>query len=656
MTVLNRLILLRPVSSILLFILLISLCNPSAAQLCNGSLGDPVVNIDFGSGTSEFGKPLSTAVTSYTFVNDIGPSDGNYTIAKISSSGAGDSWHQTGDHTGNTNGYFMIVNASADPGDFYTETIHGLCGSTTYEIASWIINLNKPNSICGPSLIKPNVTFIITKLDGTVIKEIDTDDIAPTESPLWKQYGAYFVTQPNVHDVIIRVRNNASGGCGNDLALDDITFRPCGRLMSTYIEGGNGALQQNICQGTAATIKLKTLVSSGGDDPAYQWQSSSDDGFTWQDIAGATKADYTINITTTTPAGNWKYRLSIAEAGNIGSTSCRTTSNSIAVYVNPKPVVTVTGTTPLCTGERLLIQASGNSTFTVQWKGPANLTTSGTAVTIDSATEANSGKYYASVTSDKGCSITDSGFIATVNPIPQAGAGVAQNICDGTTTRLAGTGGGTYWWTPAGTLSNPTINNPVASPHTTTTYKLTVTNTYGCTDTDSVTITVKELATANAGTDLSVVYGKPVQLSGAYTGNDVTWYWTPEGLLTDAASLTPWAILEDDTTFILHVISACGNATDDVHVKVIKTVVIPNAFSPNGDGIHDTWVIQFIERFPGAEVSVFSRYGMRVFNSKGYAQAWNGTWNNKKVPAGTYYYLIDLKDGSARLSGTLLIL
>lgn len=647
---------LRPISSITLLILFVFFYNPSAGQLCNGSLGDPVVNIDFGSGTNTFGKPLASYVTNYTFTDNNGPSDGFYTIAKQSSSGAADSWHVTGDHTGNTNGYFMIVNAAEAAGDFYTDTIHGLCGNTTYEFASWIINLNKPNSICGSSLILPDVTFTIEKLDGTVIKAINSGKIPATAFAFWKQYGAYFVTQPNVHDVVIRMRNNSDGGCGNDLALDDITFRPCGRMMNAYIEGGNGTGSQNICQGTAAKIKLKTLISSGGDDPSYQWQSSIDDGFTWQDIAGATKADYTIDITANSPVGYWKYRLSLAEAGNIASTSCRTSSNTVSIYVNPNPVLKITGTTPICTGKPLNIAVSSNSAIEVQWKGPGGFTQNGLTIAVDSATAAYSGKYYASATSSKGCSSVDSSFIATVNPLPQASAGEPVNICKGSSATLQGSGGTTYQWTPATGLSNASSGTPVAAPFTQTTYQLTVTNTYGCTDTASVTVSVTDLPTANAGADLLVLYGKPVQLNGAYTGEDASWYWTPTDLFNDASALSPWIVPENDTTYTLHVTSGCGTVTDDVIVKVFREIVVPNAFSPNGDGIHDTWVIPFIEKFPNAEVSVFSRYGMRIFYSKGYPQAWNGTYNNKKVPAGTYYYLIDLKDGKARLSGSVLIL
>lgn len=642
-------------SRYLLLFLLTATCTTASAQLCTGSLGDPVVNIDFGSGTNEFGKPLLSHVTNYTYVNSNGPSDGSYTIAKVSSSGALDSWHVTNDHTGNTNGYYMIVNASNEAGVFYTDTVHGLCGNTTYEFASWIVNLNKPNAICGSSLILPNVTFTIEKLDGTVIKTIHTGDIAATESSLWKQYGAYFVTQPNVRDVVIRMRNNAPGGCGNDLGLDDITFRPCGRLMSAYIEGG-GSAEQNFCQGTAGKFKIKTIISGGGDEPAYQWQSSVDDGYTWQDIAGATKADYTVDIPATASPGYKKYRLSIAEAGNIASISCRTASNAITVYINPIPVLKVTGNTSLCTGDTLRATVTSNSNIASQWKGPGGFTAAGNTIAINGVTAANSGKYYASAVSDKGCPNTDSSLITQVHPLPLADAGAPVTICKGTRTTLTGTGGGNYQWTPALSLSSPAIAAPVAFPATNTQYQLTVTSTYGCTDTASVYITVMEPPTVQAGDDQVIAYGKTAQLNGSLGGTVSDWYWTPANLLMNANTLTPRTSPEEPTVFTLHVTNQCGTVTDDVLIEVVRNVIIPNAFSPNGDGVHDTWQIPELRLYPNVEVSVFGRYGARVFFSKGYPKPWDGTYNNKKVPAGTYYYLIDFKNGSQLRSGSLLIL
>ncbi len=84
-------------------------------------------------------------------------------------------------------------------------------------------------------------------------------------------------------------------------------------------------------------------------------------------------------------------------------------------------------------------------------------------------------------------------------------------------------------------------------------------------------------------------------------------------------------------------------------------VIVFNGLSPNGDNLNDAWHIPGIEQFPKNEVQVFNRWGSRVLSQKGYTNdnAWNGDWNGKELPDGTYFYIIDLGDGSDRLSGYL---
>src|SRR5215470_14157256 len=108
-------------------LLLLPFANNCLGQLCQGSLGDPVVNITFGSGPG-FGSPLSAATTFYSFIQTACPNDGFYTVIDQTSGCFGNTWHTLSkDHTGDANGHFMLVNASFQPGDFYVDTIRGLC-------------------------------------------------------------------------------------------------------------------------------------------------------------------------------------------------------------------------------------------------------------------------------------------------------------------------------------------------------------------------------------------------------------------------------------------------------------------------------------------------------------------------------------------------
>ncbi len=98
--------------------------------------------------------------------------------------------------------------------------------------------------------------------------------------------------------------------------------------------------------------------------------------------------------------------------------------------------------------------------------------------------------------------------------------------------------------------------------------------------------------------------------------------------------------------------------TDTFTVKVtdIECIHVYNSFSPNGDGVNDTWDIDNIFLYPDVQINVFNQWGNKVFESTGYEEPWDGTFNGKSLPAGTYYYTLDLKNGDAPYSGSVTIL
>ncbi|WP_417942663.1 T9SS type B sorting domain-containing protein [Flavobacterium sp. RS13.1] len=308
-------------------------------QLCTGSLGDPVVQIDFGSGTSTHGTALGTGITSYTWTTADFPSDGSYTIESRTNTAG--TWWTTTDHTGG--GYMMVVNASFSTTDyFYKNTVSGLCAGTTYEFAAWIMNLlrSQDNS-------PPNITFTIEDTSGTILGTYNTGDIGLSSSAVWKQYGFYFTTPSGVSTVVIRMRNNKAGAApGNDIALDDITFRACGPTVTSQIVN-ESVTNLELCEGESKSITLSGSVSSSAyTSVGYQWQTSTDDGVTWTDISGANAATYNFVSGTT---GTYKYRLATADSSNINSLNCRVFSNEITINVKSGPIQpTIEITQPNC--------------------------------------------------------------------------------------------------------------------------------------------------------------------------------------------------------------------------------------------------------------------------------------------------------------------
>jgi len=618
------------------------------AQLCNGSLGDPVVNITFGSGAGS-GTSLNS-LTNYNYISNDCPNDGSYTIRNATANCFGSTWFTVPeDHTpGDADGNMMVVNASYNPGDFFVTTVNGLCPNTTYEFAAWILNVLKPGA-CNGAGIKPNVTFAIETTAGTILQSYTTGDI-PSAVAQWKQYGFFFSTTAG-NSVVIRMTNNAPGGCGNDLLLDDITFRPCGPLVTASISGAPDSV--NVCEADNTAFTLNANVSSGYNDPVFQWQLSTNNGTSWTNIPGATNTNY-VRAPQSTP-GTYMYRFAVSERSNMNIASCLILSNVVVINVNELPKVKASNNGD-CAGDTLSLSAEGGSSYL--WTGPGGFTSNLQSPFIMQATPANSGTYFVNVTSSQGCINKDS-TIASISSRPVVNAGADTEICEGKTTQLNGSVTNTllYQWAPATLVSNINILNPLASPKQTTIYILTGTN-VKCSSSDSVTIVVNKIPKADAGPDKAILAGQSVALNGAAGGSSITYSWLPVDNMSVPATLTPSVSPLTNQVYTLLVASnkGCGTAADDVLVKVYKELYVPNAFTPNGDGVNDTWRIETLDAFPNSEVKVYNRYGEKVFDNHGVNMPWSGIYKKMQLPAGAYVYTIDLKNNSTIIKGVVFII
>ena len=97
-------------------------------------------------------------------------------------------------------------------------------------------------------------------------------------------------------------------------------------------------------------------------------------------------------------------------------------------------------------------------------------------------------------------------------------------------------------------------------------------------------------------------------------------------------------------------------ATDSVKVHVFKAVYVPNAFSPNNDGLNDYWNIPALKAYSEYEILVFNRYGEVVYKSKNINTPWDGNLKGKALPTGVYPYVIDIKQVSKKLTGWVMII
>ena len=144
-------------------------------------------------------------------------------------------------------------------------------------------------------------------------------------------------------------------------------------------------------------------------------------------------------------------------------------------------------------------------------------------------------------------------------------------------------------------------------------------------------------------------------LDGSVTGANADIFWTPATYLSDAFIVNPVSTPPADQVYTLHAESGCGSSTDDVVVKVYNDVYIPKAFTPNGDGLNDTWNIEALVVFPNSRLVVYNRFGQPVFEGSAMTPSWNGLYQNKSLPVGAYAYILDLKSGRPIIKGTVMI-
>jgi PKD repeat protein len=269
---------------------------------------------------------------------------------------------------------------------------------------------------------------------------------------------------------------------------------------------------KTICAGTSTAIGA-TAVSGN----SYSW-TSKPSGFT------SSSANPTVNPTVTT-----MYYLTETNPGGCNK------SDSVLITVNPLPAVTVGSAKTICSGSSTQIGGSSVSGLAYSWtSNPSGFTSSSANPTVKPAVTTY---YILTVTNGSGCSNKDSVKV-TINPVPTGAAGTAQTICKGESATIGGKAvtGISYSWTsnPAGFTS--TAASPAVSPSVTTTYRVVASNTTGCSDTDSVTVTVNPLPTAFAGTAQTICNGQTITLGTTFVkGYNYIWYSDPPAFSSTAA-------------------------------------------------------------------------------------------------------------------------
>ena len=377
------------------------------------------------------------------------------------------------------------------------------------------------------------------------------------------------------------------------------------------------------CDGTALAIPL-------GGTPPYQ--------FSWNDPASQTSIEAT-NLCVGT------YTVTITDANGCTAQASVTVDGPSSIVSNA--TTTASTCSNLADGSIDLTVVGGSPGYDFNWV-PGNIDT-------EDLTNVEFGTYTVTITDQDGCSITADYSVGTLVDI-NSEPGLNDTVCIGTPIQLIGSGGGDYLWSPAESLSDATIADPVATPLDTTTYLLTVTI-GNCVDVDSLTIYTYGVPPVDGGNDVQIPTGGSIGLNanGAVTG--WLYSWEPAEFLDNPEVTNPTAMPEETTMFYVTVTDENGcSATDSILVEVTPGIDFPDGITPNGDGINDTWRIDNIDLFDDAIVEVYNRWGQALFiSAPGYPVPWDGKYKGKDLPVGTYYYVIHSANFEEPFTGPITI-
>ncbi len=373
----------------------------------------------------------------------------------------------------------------------------------------------------------------------------------------------------------------------------------------------------------------------------YNWNPSNtlDDGTAINPLATITE--------------NTIYNVTITNLDGLGI--CEYT-DSVAVVIADLPELNIDDSDPICEEEATLT-ALTNPTNDIIWSDNSDFSTIlGTEIEQEVMTSQEATTYYVQAIGSNGCENIDS--ISVVNLGVDIDIINSEITCVGDTFILEAMNLDlldelTYEWQPS-SLVIEGQGTPMAAitPEANTVFSLNAVNQHGCEITENIEVEVQDLSVFIniEGEKDTIVEGESIQLyvEGLVENEDIIYQWAPEMFLNDPFSATPVATPDVTTNFIVGVQdeNGCvGTATYEV-VVIPSTcdqpyVFIPNSFSPNGDDIND---VLFVNGQPIEEMrlSIFNRWGQKVFESFSKDQGWDGTFEGKQLPPDVFGYYLEV--------------
>ncbi len=392
--------------------------------------------------------------------------------------------------------------------------------------------------------------------------------------------------------------------------------------------------QTEICSNE--DLKLSANVQSGDAIQSYLWMFSNGATFSEKDLQ--TKLN----------PGNYSVELIVRTINDCADTT------STNITIKKAPDVSISNDVTICKGGNTLLQATGGITYS--WSPDNDISCTDCNIVMVNPDESRT--YQVIGKNEIGCADTASTYVTVIQPFRMNITG-RDSICIGQSTQMLVTGGVTYSWSPNVSISDPNSGNPVFNPSVTTVYRVIGYDGKNCfTDTAFVTVAVGGYPTVDLGPDQVLPTGTLYPLKSTITNGPISkWEWTPNRNLDCNDCAEPVATVKTNTSYTVKVTSAYGcSATDTIAIKafcVNTQVYIPNAFTPDGDGLNDKLIvrgsgIQTVKYF-----RIFNRWGELVFERSNFAPndpsfGWDGKVRGNNVKPDVYVFTAEVlcDDGS----------
>lgn len=642
--------------------------------------GRPIINIDFGMGNDDpntIGSPMSRGYTEFIFSNNLCPDTGRYTVARtVNVKGCfNDSWIPLSHNNtpGQDFGNMMIINSFYGGGErtLFRDTINeALCPGTLYRFSGAFINLDRRTD-CSSNF--PVITLSIENKAGTELAHKTYGGLSYADPTFGFKFSNFFVEYllpSGLNGLVVKIKvahfNDLVGReCGDDFAVDDISFYAAGPKATigfAGVEPGNWV--KSVCFQDNKSIIMNGGLEAFYTQEALQWEQSTNNGLTWQDIPGANANIYSRNFSV---PDTFLFRLRGAELSNISNPNCGVISNVIKVEVDNIPgKYNATVNSPVCSGKDLMFDAEGGASY--EWTGPNGFYDNIKFPHIFFSRLRDSGWYYVEISSLGGCKVRDSVYATVIGTDVEAGPDTS--ICRGASYFLSVNEGVSYSWAPKISIDNPNSRTPKATPKESTLYTVTLTDKFGCTDTAQQFVEVKNKSELIAGIKSNDYLCQPadsIYFEDNSRGEISNWHWDfGNGQSSDLKNpgIFHYSSVSGFSTIPVRLIvkDAFGceaNYTKNLKVVNLCTVMVPNAFTPNNDGLNDRLYPLNAYKATNLKFSIFNRYGQLVFSTRDWEIKWNGEINNRPAPTGLYLWLLEYNDAShkriTRKGTTLLI-